>query len=70
MINISNNALLAIQRCKEEMVESFSKAIKDCGGCPKAFLRKELTLGEMMDTLAQNGVRFCYDPDGHISRKL
>ena len=60
---ISNENLLRIQRYKEEMLKSLAQSVRSAGGDPEPFLREDLTLGEMLDGLAQNGIRFCFDKD-------
>lgn len=43
-----------------EMLESYAEAIRKCGGDPTYFLMnvETMTVREMIDCLAQNGVRF------------
>lgn len=60
---MNNEDILWVQKHKAEMVASFSEAIRMAGGNPSSFLREDLTLGEMMNSLAQNGVRFYYDKE-------
>lgn len=45
---------------REEMLQSYCDAIRKVGGCPTHFLDKleDMTVREMIDVLAQNGVRF------------
>lgn len=47
-------------RQREEMLQSYCDAIRKVGGCPMAFLDRleSMTVREMIDVLAQNGVRF------------
>ncbi|NIQ05586.1 MAG: hypothetical protein GWO20_07630 [Candidatus Korarchaeota archaeon] len=47
-------------RQREEMLQSYCDAIRKVGGCPLVFLDKldHMTVREMIDVLAQNGVRF------------
>jgi len=45
---------------REEMLQSYCDAIRKVGGCPMRFLDRldHMTVREMIDVLAQNGVRF------------
>ena len=45
---------------REEMLQSYCDAIRKVGGCPKRFLDEleHMTVRDMIDALAQNGVRF------------
>lgn len=47
-------------RQREEMLQSYCDAIRKVGGCPMTFLDRleYMTVREMIDVLAQNGVRF------------
>jgi hypothetical protein len=50
----------ARQFCIEDFYRSFTTAVERAGGSPVAFNR-QMTLRELAETLAQNGVRFTYD---------
>lgn len=47
-------------RHREEMLQSYCDAIRKVGGCPMVFLDRleSMSVREMIDVLAQNGVRF------------
>lgn len=57
----SLEALVAF-RSNKEFLDSLSKAIVDAGGNPQQVVRPDVTLTELMNTLAINGVRFIFDP--------
>ena len=59
-----NVDLFAIQKCKSEMLSSLDKALRQAGGCPDDIIKESLTLADMVDNLAHNGIRFTYDPKG------
>ena len=49
-----------IHKQRNEMLTSYINAIVKCGGCPELFLERidKMTVWEMFEALAQNGVRF------------
>jgi hypothetical protein len=53
-----------IHNCKGEMLRSFMRSVNDASGDMLSMIDANPTLWEMIDTLAQNGIRFTYDPDG------
>ena len=52
-------------KCEAKMVNSYIKAIKLCGGNTEIFISgmAEMTVMEMITTLAPNGVRFVATDD-------
>ena len=48
-----------------DMLMSLAKAIAQAGGVPDDFLHEEFTLGQMVEWLAQNNIRFHYIGDLH-----
>ncbi len=52
--------IASVKLHREEMIDTYVEAIRKVGGCPSHFLKKinEMTVAEMIDVLAQNGVRF------------
>lgn len=65
----SNKEILMVQKHKEDFIQSFAEAIRSVGGNPSVFLRGDLTLDEMMDSLAQNGVRFCAIKKANVDKR-
>lgn len=59
-----------IRVAREEMLESYIDAIREAGGDYRIFLKEasSMSVAEMIDLLAQNGVRFHFDVDGRISK--
>lgn len=57
---MKTSELAAIRQHREEMLDSYLESIREVGGDSKMFLENidTLTISEMMDLLAQNGVRF------------
>lgn len=55
-----NKELLEVAKHKAEMLDSYLYSILECGGSPTKFIKDidEMTVKEMIDILAQNGVRF------------
>ena len=51
--------------CILEMLDSFRTSVKAAGGDPDMFTGIT-TLEEMLDCLAQNGIRFTYDINGKV----
>lgn len=51
---------VSVVRDRTEMLDSYMMAILKCGGSPKSFIKEieTMTVKEMIDILAQNGVRF------------
>jgi hypothetical protein len=51
---------------RAEMLDSYMLAVAECGGSAATFVSKieTMTVKEMIDTLAQNGVRFTTDRKG------
>ena len=47
---------------EEEMLRSLANAVRDAGGAPERFLNPDITLGELVQALAPNGVRFRVKP--------
>jgi hypothetical protein len=49
-----------VVKMRAEMLDSYMMAIVKCGGSPKSFIAdiETMTVKEMIDALAQNGVRF------------
>jgi hypothetical protein len=49
-----------VVKMRAEMLDSYMMAIVKCGGSPKSFIAdiETMTVKEMIDSLAQNGVRF------------
>lgn len=50
----------SVAKHKAEMLDSYIIAIAECGGSPSKFIEEidTMTVKEMIDILAQNGVRF------------
>lgn len=53
---------IVVFKSNKEFLDSLSKAIVDAGGNPEAIVRPDITLTELMNILAVNGVRFWFDP--------
>ena len=51
------------QRHVTDFIVSLRESIIEAGGGPESFIDDEVTLGELADSLAQNGVRFYHDPE-------
>lgn len=51
---------------REQMVKSLFGAVQRAGGCPDMFDSGDITLNELVDDLAQNGIRFVFD---HFNEK-
>lgn len=59
-----NPDLIPTKTREEHIAEfwaSFYKALKSAGG--EIYVRNKMTLQEIADTLAENGVRFCHEND-------
>lgn len=56
----NGNEYVQVIRHREEMLQSYCDAIRKVGGCPMHSLDRlgSMTVKEMIDVLAQNGVRF------------
>lgn len=50
----------------DEMLQSLSDALRQAGGDPLSIIKPDLTLEQMVGSLAQNGIRFCCDKKGII----
>lgn len=60
-----------IQLCREDFWRELAKAVAAAGGTPSAIGRwKMLSLQEVVDILAQNGIRMTYDPAWHFDNIL
>ena len=61
---MKTSELVEVRKHREEMLDSYIKAIREVGGAPDMFLQDidKMTVAEMMDVLAQNRVRFCVKP--------
>lgn len=53
---------LSFQKVQAEvaMLRSLTKAIHEAGGCPDRFIDPDMTVGELVEALAPNGIRFTY----------
>lgn len=53
-----------IEEDRIEMLESLLKAVEGAGGCYQRFfegvVEEDMTVAELIDTLAQNNIRFVY----------
>jgi len=59
-VTVPESDYVSVIKDRAEMLDSYMMAIVKCGGSPKTFLEdiEKMTVKEMIDTLAQNGVRF------------
>lgn len=52
---------VVVFRSQKEFLDSLRKAVVDAGGNPEMFVVQEITLTQLMNHLAINGVRFTFD---------
>ena len=52
---------VVVFRSQKEFLDSLRKAIVDAGGNPEMFVTPDITLTQLMNHLAINGVRFTFD---------
>jgi hypothetical protein len=52
---------VVVFRSQKEFLDSLRKAVVDAGGNPEMFVTPDITLTQLMNTLAINGVRFTFD---------
>tara|TARA_R110000868_G_scaffold378728_3_gene644325 strand:- start:1078 stop:1284 length:207 start_codon:yes stop_codon:yes gene_type:complete len=57
-----------IQRCKDDFWIMFERALKESGGGGGGSLYSDLRLTQVVDILAQNGIRMVYLPSRHVDR--
>jgi hypothetical protein len=55
-----------IEICRGDFFLMLEKAIIQCGGSPKVDSMRLLTLHEVVNTLAHNGIRMIYMPEKHM----
>lgn len=64
-VKVSTQCITAVKREQhiQQMLSSYTDAIRQAGGDTDVFLDNiyTMTVAEMIDNLAQNGVRFVYD---------
>ncbi len=53
--------------CREDFYEMFKQAVIDSGGNPVVERYKKMTLEEVANNLANNGIRIVYMKNRHIS---
>lgn len=52
---------VVVFRSQKEFLDSLRKAVVDAGGNPEMFVTPDITLTQLMNQLAINGVRFTFD---------
>lgn len=52
---------VVVFRSQKEFLDSLRKAVVDAGGNPEMFVTPDITLTQLMNHLAINGVRFTFD---------
>lgn len=52
---------VVVFRSQKEFLDSLRKAVVDAGGNPEMFVIPDITLTQLMNALAINGVRFTFD---------
>lgn len=53
---------IAVFKSNKDFLDSLTKSVIDAGGNPEQFVQPDITLTQLMNVLAINGVRFMFDP--------
>lgn len=63
--------VFTVAKHKAEMLDSYIYAILECGGSPSKFIAdiETMTVKDMIDILAQNGVRFTVKKRKSLARE-
>ena len=55
-----------MKQCELDMLLSLYESILQSGGNPKAILVEGLTVRELIEQIAPNGIRFTFDEDAQL----